>query len=399
MNERRSSRPSTSARRAAGSSSAASGPTAWRWTRCTASRTSRSSWRTGCTGTHSGCTTRSSPGCARRGGRHPACAASASTRGALTSAGSTRRGRSSATRSTTATRARSPPSSASMRGSRASELYRAERPPGPAVQHALPARGRARDAIVRDRANGAADARPARLLAYRGAAGRAHDRLNHRFGRPPDRGRGTSGSSRRSSLDPSLLPRLAEPGEVRGRLLPGVREATGLGRVRGGHRSSGRTTQRPRSPPSLPRPTRSRTSRAAPGRWSGVEIDGADPDRGQPGRRLHERGRRRRHDAVPAQRHRDCGCSRSRCGRGSGRGRRSRSSRCSRPPRRCRPGGRSSTRTIPRSWRPGDMPRPDRRGARRRRPCGSRSATRDGSLHPGQPRRRPTPGPSTMRPG
>ncbi len=31
------------------------------------------------------------------------------------------------------------------------------------------------------------------------------------------------------SLDPSLLPRLGEPGEVRGRLLPGVREATGLG--------------------------------------------------------------------------------------------------------------------------------------------------------------------------
>ena len=60
---------STSARPAAGSSSAASGPDSWTWPRCTGSRTSRSACSARCTGTSWPCTQRAGRAARRGPGR------------------------------------------------------------------------------------------------------------------------------------------------------------------------------------------------------------------------------------------------------------------------------------------------------------------------------------------
>jgi rhamnulokinase len=112
------------------------------------------------------------------------------------------------------------------------------------------------------------------------AARRAAAVLGHR----PDRRRG---------LHPTCSPPLREPGTVVGPVpdLPDDRQPGGRRLARHGVAVVG-----------VPARVRtSRTSRAAPGRWSGWTRR-AGAHRGQPRGQLHQRGRGRRDDPVPAQR-------------------------------------------------------------------------------------------------
>ncbi len=265
-------------------------------------RTIRSGCRTGSTGTSSGSIGRSSPGCAsavraapRPGQRRPRLVGDR-----LRPARSGRRParrpvplprRSERGRGRGGPRPVIPPTRA----------VRPDRAPVPAVQHDLPARGRARV--------GAAG-RAARmllipdLLGYWLTGGRVAEVTNasttglldvHR--RTWDRGADRHARSARRPV-PAARPRRARSSDrsatTSGRR-PGCRDATLLTLV-GSHDTASAVV----GVPAGDRPF----AYIACGTWSlvGVELDAPDPVRGEPAGELHQRGRRRRSDPLPAQR-------------------------------------------------------------------------------------------------
>ena len=134
------------------------------------------------------------------------------------------------------------------------------------------------------------------VLAHRRAGRRAHERVDHRTARRRDTRRGTP-----TLVEDLGLDRVAAAADSASRATSAAHAARRRARRPGSPSppwspSSARTTPRPRSRRSRRRPTR--FAYISCGTWSlvGVELARADPDRGQPGRRLHERGRRRRHD-------------------------------------------------------------------------------------------------------
>ena len=100
-----------------------------------------------------------------------------------------------------------------------------------------------------------------------------------------------------------LLPRSCRPGHPLGELAA----ARGRARVGADHRSrSPRSARTTPPPPSSAVPARhTGFAYISCGTWGlvGVELDRAGAHRGQPGRELHQRGRRRRPSPLPAQRH------------------------------------------------------------------------------------------------
>ena len=258
----------------------------------------------------------------------------------------------------------------------AERAVRRQRPAAPAVQHALPA-GRGARAPLRS-------TRPT-LLLLPDLLGywltgelrrRAHQRLDHRAARRAHRGRGPT-----ELLDAArparrrCCRRCVEPGrrrsarccrEVAARTRAAAGDAASI--AVGSHDTASAVvgvpaTERPASPTS-PR-----------GTWSlvGLELDAAGAHRGGPRGQLHQRGRRRRHGPLPAQRDGPVAAQRvpARLGaedadRPGGAARRGR--------RPCRRRCRSSTSTTRGSCRPGDMPAriaalraPSTAGAARRR--------------------------------
>ena len=187
----------------------------------------------------------------------------------------------------------------------------------PAVQHRLPAgRRRARRALeVADRALLVPD-----LIGYwlTGRGGhRAHQRLHHRAaGRSTgDWDDGADGHC--SACPPGCFPPSWTPGPIWARCCPDLaieggpdrsaarqRRRIARHRLGGGRRPDGR----PESAVYI-----------SCGTWGlvGVELDRPGRDRGGQVGQLHQRGRRRRANPVPAQRDGHCGCSASRSGTGS----------------------------------------------------------------------------------
>ena len=128
-----------------------------------------------------------------------------------------RRRRCSATRSTTATTAPHAVVDDVHAHRRRRRALRRQRAAVPAVQHAVPAGGRAARPAVGPRRARRAAPRPARLLAHRRAAHRAHERLDHRPARRPHRRLGPTLLDR-LGLPPTLLPAArSSPATVRGR--------------------------------------------------------------------------------------------------------------------------------------------------------------------------------------
>ena len=104
-------------------------------------------------------------------------------------------------------------------------------------------------------------------------------------------------------LNATLLPPLADPGTVRGGVLPAVREATGLRETTvvtlvGSHDTASAVVAVPADRPAF--------AYISSGTWSLVGVETRAPilHRGEPGGELHKRGRGRRDDSVPSQRHR-----------------------------------------------------------------------------------------------
>ena len=102
-------------------------------------------------------------------------------------------------------------------------------------------------------------------------------------------------------IAPSLFPELGSPGDVLGPLRVDVRTETGLSSetlvtLVGSHDTASAVV----AVPAAERPF----AYIACGTWSlvGLELDAPGPDRGEPGRELHERGRRGRPGPLPAQR-------------------------------------------------------------------------------------------------
>ena len=323
----------------------------------------------------------------RRGRRAgPGRRRSASTRGRSTTACSTRRRAARRPRSATATRAPTASPSRCVAEVGAERAVRRDRPAAAAVQHALPA-GRAGTPRCADADDAAADPRPARLLAHRRVGRRAHQRLDHR----------AATTSRPASGRPTLLDRLGLPRRRCSRRWSspgdGRRHAAARGRRRG-RAAAGDAGDRGRlARHRLGGGRRARRRRDAFGlHLLGHLVAGrprarrAGADRGGPRGRLHQRGRRRRHDPLPHERDGPVGALRSALRSWGEDG-----DRPARPARRggrgCRPlRRRSSTSTTRGCCRPGDMPA--RIAALARRARASRCRRRRASiarLRPGQP--------------
>ncbi len=200
---------------------------------------------------------------------------------------------------------------------------------------------------------------------------RGHERLDDRAaGRPPaDVGRRARS---RSLGDPAGALPAARRSRRRGRAAAGGRAPRDRRwRRRRCSRSSGRTTRPRRSSASRPPTRRSPTSRAARGRSSASSS--STPILTEEGRRgeLHQRGRRRRADPLPAQRHGPVAAPGVAPDVGARGARRSSCRRCSSARPSCRPAARSSTRTTRRSCRPATCRPGSRPPASRARPAGA----------------------------
>ena len=126
-----------------------------------------------------------------------------------------------------------------------------------------------------------------------------------------------TGLAERVDVPVRLLPPLREPGDLVGRLRAAGR---GAGRAAGRHAGGRGRVARHR----VGRRRRAVRGRPAGGvRLLGHLVAGrrragrAGADRGGPPGELHQRGRRRRDDPLPAQRRAGCGCSASRCAPGA----------------------------------------------------------------------------------
>ena len=225
------------------------------------------------------------------------------------------------------------------------------------------------------RGDAAHDPRPDALLARRAHGLRVHERDDDAVLRRARRRRGRATCWSGSTIPTGLLPEVVAPATALAPLAADVAEETGLdGAI--GRGAARRTTPPPRSQRSRSAARARRSSAPAPGRSSGSSCPGRVIDDRTLRREPHQRGRRRRHRARPAQRHRSVAAARvpPRLGarglrpllRGARRPRR-------RPRRSC---ARSSTRTIHCFAAPDDMPRQDPRVLREDRPAGARRTPR-----------------------
>ena len=138
------------------------------------------------------------------------------------------------------------------------------------------------------------------VLADRRGRRRGDQRLDHRAARRAHRRVGAA-ADRAARPARAVASRRARPGEPAGQLRAEVAAETRRRRRAAGHRRSARTTRPRPSSPSPPTTTASATSPAAPGagrRGATAPVLTADEPHGQ----LHQRGRRRRHHPLPAQR-------------------------------------------------------------------------------------------------
>ena len=135
----------------------------------------------------------------------------------------------------------------------------------PAVQHALPARRRARGSTA---GAGAAGPGPARLLAHRPSGRRGDQRLHHRPAGRPHRRLVPPSSSRRSACRPGCCPTSSPAGDGARRRSPARSARRSASTTRCRSPPSGRTTPPRPSSACPPRRPGSATSPAAPGVWS-----------------------------------------------------------------------------------------------------------------------------------
>ena len=254
--------------------------------------------------------------CAAAGSRRR-WTASASTPGRSTTGCSTRDGQLLGNPSTTATRA--PTGSWTGRRRDAAPTSSTQRP-GCSCCRSTPStssRRRAGTAALPRRRAPAAHPRPDHLLADRPARRRAHQRLHDRPARRPHPATGQPTTCDGSGVDLGLLAAAAASPATRiGTLLPAGARTTPARPPGAGDRgrlARHRLRRRRRARAS---PSASPTSPAAPGRWSGVELDAAGAHRGQPAGQLHQRAGRRRHRPLPAQRHGPVAAAGVACGRG-----------------------------------------------------------------------------------
>ena len=201
---------------------------------------------------------------------------------------------------------------------------------------------------------------------------------------PRDRRVGVGPDRRAGPARATLLPPIRQPGERLGPLLPAVAAATGLRAARRS-RSSARTTP-PRRSSRVPGRGR-RAAYISCGTWGlvGVELDAPDPDRGQPGRELHERGRRRRHGPLPSQRDGPVAAPGDDADVGARRHARAARLDPAARPRRSRPAARVIDPDDPAFLPPGDMPARIVDGVRAGRPAAAGGPGRARPLHPRQP--------------
>ena len=336
--------------------------------RSRASRTTRSDSRRGCTGTSPACTATCSPGSGRRSARRPTPRASASTRGPSTTRCSAATA-CSASRSTTATSATSaasrpctrPCRSRSCTGATGCSSFRSTRstssPPN-ATSGCLDLADSL--LLVPD------------LIAYQLTGAKLSERTNASTTGlvGVETGEWDDELIARLGLPASVFAPLVSPGESIGGLRPGVAAelgaAAGLEVVAvGSHDTASAVVAVPMRAESA--------AYISCGTWGlvGVELEHPVHDRCRPRGELHERGRRRRARAIPAQRHGPLAAQRV----GAAVGARGRDRRALRAARgrgirhRARPGVRRGRPAIPGSRRP----------ARRASPSGAPSTA---SPHP-----------------
>ena len=142
------------------------------------------------------------------------------------------------------------------------------------------------------------------VLADRRARRRADERLDDRAARSAVADVGPRARSTTLGLPRRTPARPRRAGRRRsGRSCPTVAADDRAAGEHRRHATSGRTTPRRRSSPS--RPTGDAFAYISCGTWAlvGRRARAPGPDRGEPRRELHERGRRRRPDPLPAQRH------------------------------------------------------------------------------------------------
>ena len=214
---------------------------------------------------------------------------------------------------------------------------------------------------------------------------RAHQRLDHRPARRRRPASGTTSSSTRLGLPRGIFPALVDAGhDRRAARCPAVAASVGAGRRRGDRRRVARHGIRCRRRAG-DHATTSPTSPAAPGAWSASSSSSPVLTEASRARELHQRGRRRRPRALPAQR--DGPVAAQRVGARVGGGRRSH-----RPRRRCSPQRpqsrrrcRSSTRTTRASCARRHA-RAHRRMADRARAAGAAQPRGVRAQHPREPR-------------
>ena len=185
------------------------------------------------------------------------------------------------------------------------DAVRADRAPVPAVQHDLPARRRRGTAAMRGGTDDAPDARPDRLLAVGRPVAESTNASTTGLLDVHRRRPGTT-----SSIDDarhpggSCSPPLGAPGDVdrsvarRGPAAETGAPSTTVLTLVGSHDTASAVVGVPAG-----RRRRSPTSPAGRGRSSASSWTRPVLHRGEPAGQLHERGRRRRPDPLPAQRH------------------------------------------------------------------------------------------------
>ena len=232
---------------------------------------------------------------------------------------------------------------------RRGRAVRRQRAAAAAVQHASTSSSPPAAPRARGGRHAAAAARPARLLADRRGRRRAHQRLHHRAARRARTGEWSSDLAAPARRSPGRsCRRCATPARSSAPLRAEV--AAGLG-VAATSRSSpsGRTT--PRRPWSACRRRRTELRLHLVGHLVAGRPRARRPGahRGRAAGRLHQRGRRRRHDPLPQERDGPVGALGVRCARGRTAATRPPTSHAllagPARPRRCAP---SSTSTTPR---------------------------------------------------